>query len=51
MVKALEVRTYKERLNSLALFSLDKRRLRGDLMTAYSFLTRGAGEQVLISAL
>jgi len=38
MVKGL-----KEWLKSLGLFSIEKRRLRGDLMVAYSFL--GWGEQ------
>ena len=43
MVKDLEGKMYKEQLRSLGLFSLEKRRLRGDLIVVYSFLTRGSG--------
>ncbi|GAB0194713.1 plasma membrane calcium-transporting ATPase 2 [Grus japonensis] len=42
MVKGLEGKTYEERLKSLGLLSLEKRRLRRDPVVAYSFLTRGS---------
>ncbi|GAB0204880.1 mitochondrial enolase superfamily member 1 [Grus japonensis] len=42
MVKSLEGKANEERLMSLVLFSLEKRKLRGDLIVAYSFLTRGS---------
>ncbi|KAJ7410320.1 hypothetical protein WISP_109173 [Willisornis vidua] len=43
MVKDLEGKPYEEWLRSLDVFSLEKRRLRGDLIEVYSFLTRGRG--------
>jgi len=42
MVKPLKGKTYKKRLRSFVLFSLEKRRLMGDLITAYKFLKEGS---------
>ncbi|KAK4817553.1 hypothetical protein QYF61_019510 [Mycteria americana] len=44
LVKGLEGMPYQEQLRTLGLSSLEKRRLRGNLVTLYSFLRRGSGE-------
>lgn len=50
LIKALEGMSYEEWLRTFGLSSLEKRRLRGNLIAFYNFLRRGGREVLIVSS-